>query len=269
MSPRPLLDTVVFGLTRITPALIALTVVRFPVDPAAATLFVQRILVLASLILAWNVAEGTFAVYLQKRDRSPSTSRGYLFATFLFGIVVLGLFGVFRSCSTQGLFLLLLAVLSLRGMGRVGWDQDRLRLSMACTLAAHTLLALLSLLCASEEVEWQKGVFALGIGLSTCAVELAWHSSLLSAPATARIAAPLFRISLVGGPLAIASLAFTSQLPFCYTATYLALLPALRVLSSLRRSGQPLPGTIRGSAGVFGIFLGIMVACRAYLSAGQ
>lgn len=266
MPPQPLLDTVTFALVRIAPALIALAVVRFPPDAALAMLFVQRILVLATLVLAWNVAEGTFAVYLRRRDSAPATARGYLLSTFIFGFLVLALFGVFRSCSTQGLFILLLAVLSLRGMSRVGWDQGRLRISMAATLAAHSLLALLSFLCASEDVQWQKALFALGIGLSTCAVELAWYARLLSAPGPSRIAAPLFRICLIGGPLAVASLAFTAQLPFCFTATYIALVPALRVLSNLRNSGKRLPDNIRGSAGVYALFMAIILGCRAYLS---
>lgn len=265
-SQRPLFDSLSFSLVRIAPALVSLAVMHLPSDEVTAARYIEQILSLASTLLAWNLAEGTFAVYLRAKEELAPSARGYLFSTFIFGFLVLALLGVFRSCSTQGLFMLLLAVLSLRGMSRVSWDQSRLRVAMGTTVAAHSLLALLSFLCASDQILWQMAVFALGIGLATTSVELAWHSEALSASAPARIAAPLFRVSLIGGPLAVASLAFTGYLPFSFSLVYVAILPALKLLGALRRSGEPLPSKFRPTVAIYAAFVAIVVACHAYAS---
>ena len=135
---------------------------------------------------------------------------------------------------------------------------------MATTVSAHSVLALLSLLCALGDLTWPTAILALGVGLAASSVELAWHAEELSPPATVRFAAPLFRVCLIGGPLIVASMAFTGLLPFLFSITYVAVLPGLRIIATLRRSGSALPKSVRPTLAVFALFIGIMAAVHTY-----
>ncbi len=262
-SPAPpLLSATAIGLVRLSPAVASLLIVTLPNDPAVASLLVSRLLALVAVIGAWNLTEGAFMVYLRKRENRTEESRGYLIVTLLCGACVLALFAVFRDRASQPLFLVLLSVLSLRGMSRTAWDQKRLRLAVATTFGAHTLLALLSLLCLLDLFRWQEVCVAVAVGCAATAVELAQHREPLSRPEAAWLSAPLYRVSLVAGPLIVATLALMGQLRAQYVLEYAALGAAMMVVQDLRRRSLPLPRGVGGSCGVYGLFVAIMLACR-------
>jgi hypothetical protein len=149
-------------------------------------------------------------------------------------------------------------------MARVGWDQKRFRLAMLTTVGGHSLLALLSLLSALDAFHWQEVAVAIAIGMSATAVDLAWHREDLLPPLTVRIAAPLYRLTLIFGPVVITTLVLLHQLPSLYMAVYGSLALALPLLRSLSKTGTPLPTGIQSSSGVYAVFVGIMVMCRLY-----
>lgn len=260
--------SVIFALLRLTPALFSLVLVPLPGDPEQAGIIIGRLLSLTAILLMWNLTESVFMLYVKKKLQEPSAARGYGIVAALCAVCVLALFAPFRIRGTQALFLLLLGVLSLRGMARAGWGQGRLRVAMFATFGAHSLLALTSLLCGLPATPLQGAtmavtvVAALAVGAALTAVELAAHHQLLAPRATARIAGPLFRITLVIGPLLVSSLAMSGLLPGMYNSVNAALFLAVPLLQRLSRSGTAVPANITGAAAVYALFVGILVACR-------
>lgn len=261
-------SSVLFALLRLTPALLSLVMVPLPADPEQAIVIIGRLLSLTAILLMWNLTESAFMLYVRKKVQEPSAARGYGVVAALCAVCVLALFAPFRIRGTQALFLLLLGVLSLRGMARAGWEQRRLRVAMLTTFGAHSLLGLTSLLCGLPEAPLQgstlavTAVTALAVGAALTAVELAAHHSLLAAAPTARIAGPLYRVTLIIGPLLISSLAMSGRLPGMYNSANAALFLAVPLLRRLSRSGGPVPTTITGTAAVYSLFVGVLAACR-------
>ena len=262
-------NPLLLSILRLTPALTALLFVPLPSDPEAAAMIVGRLLALTAILLAWNITEACALLYVDKRADDPSSARGYGIVVVIFAIVLLALFQPFRLRATQALFLFLLSVLSLRGMSRAAWQQERYRVAMFTTLASHSLLTMLSLLCALPQLtltSFPALSFLVGsslaVGTALTSVELAAHNQQLGGTCTKRIAAPLFRVTLIGGPLMVGVLALTNEIPSLYAAANGAVIAALPILKSTARSGLPVPPSARGTAGVYLLFVAIMVACR-------
>jgi len=261
-------SSVLFALLRLTPALFSLVIVPLPADPEQAIVVIGRLLSLTAILLMWNLTESAFMLYVRKKVQDPSTARGFGIVAALCAICVLALFAPFRIRGTQALFLLLLGVLSLRGMARAGWEQSRLRVAMLTTFGAHALLALTSLLCGLPDAPLQgstlavTAVTALAVGAALTSVELAAHAQLLSAKPAARIAGPLYRMTLIIGPLLVSSLAMSGLLPGMYNSVNAALFLAVPLLRRLSRSGSAVPTSILGTAAVYALFVGILAACR-------
>lgn len=224
---------------------------------------VGRLLVLSVIVLVWSMAESAIILHYRGREQGGDARRGYGFVAILLGLVLLGLLNIFRARSSQGLFLITLGLLSIRGMSRAGWEQNRPRIAFAGALLGATLLALLSFLAVSPEFVGEKLVFSLAIGAAATSVEAAWFGEALQGPAETRWALPLYRIVLFAGPVIVATMALAGHLPMHYTAVYLTIPLAARTLRSTAHLGSTnLAACYRPAIRVYLGFIAIIIVCR-------
>jgi hypothetical protein len=228
---------------------------------------VGRLLVLAAIVLVWSMAESALMLWHRAKLSRSGPSGGYGFVTLLLGVVLLGLLSIFRARSSQSLFLLTLAMLSVRGMSRAGWEQGRSQVAFGGAVVGGILLTLLSLLALSPDLNWQRCVFSIALGCAVASVEVAWFGLTVSPHGQPRWVLPVYRIVLFAGPVIVATMALAGQLPIQYSAVYLLVPLAARITSRLSRGDTHLSSCYRAAAGVYLGFVGIMLACLGYLNA--
>jgi hypothetical protein len=260
--------TLLFNLIRLSPLATSIMLGAFsaPTDLESSQAALGRLLVLSVIIIVWSMAESTVMLWHRAKQRQSESSRGYGFVTVLMGIALLALLNVFRARTSQSLFLLTLAMISVRGMSRAGWEQGRPRVAFGAAIAGATLLSVLSFFAVSPEFYWEKIAFAAAMGCAVASVEATWFGDALQAPANARWALPLYRITLLAGPVIVATMALAGYLPKYYAAVY-ALVPlAIRLVKNTSRSGINLTSYYGPTAGVYLGFMGIITACLLYMT---
>jgi hypothetical protein len=225
-----------------------------------------RLLVLSVIVIVWGMAESSIMLWHRAKQRQAESSRGYGFVTLLLGIVLLGLLNIFRARSSQSLFLLTLAMISVRGMSRAGWEQGRPRVAFTAAIAGAILLTLLAFFAVSPDFYWEKIAFATAIGCAAASVEATWFGDALRASTETRWALPLYRLVLLAGPVIVATMALAGYLPRCYTAVYILVPFAARVITRASGSGINLTSCYRATAGVYAGFMGIITACLLYMA---
>lgn len=259
---------VAFELLRFTPlgtVLLIGALTRHELPREHQELIIQRLLALGALFLVWSMAEGVVMLWYRAKVSGTSTSRGYAVVGFGLGFIVLLLLSAFRARVDQSVFLLTLAMLSLRGMARTSWEQGRCAVGFATSVAGLALLALASLFTASPDWHWQKGVTALAIGSSVASVEVAWFAAPPLVAHSKRWLLPAFRVLIFSGPVLIATLALLGSLPRNAVAVYLAVpLMAwlIRQTTKIDANGESdLTKLFRVTAGVCAGFIAIIGMC--------
>lgn len=275
---RSTLDITLYQLARLSPVMAFPLFGTYPPysDPEHLSLLVSRLVVLLAVLALWSMCESTFMLWYRSRVLQAQNSRGYACVAALLGLVTLGLLQIFRTRANQGLFLLLLAVLATRGMSRSGWEQGRTKIAFITSFVSGSLLGALSFLIFRESgigsehvtlfgaLPWQAGCIALALGSGAAAVETTWFSANSLNDATARWQLPGFRLFLFLGPIVVATLGLSGNLPLCYVTVYLCIPLAARLVRNVNDRGfiaaADFPPTVRA----YGLFLGIILACRAY-----
>lgn len=255
-----------FATIRLSPIAAPATIVpAFHQDPFLAELLVKQWLALLMVLVTWNMTEGAAILWMNaKRDLSERT-RSYLLVTMICGAISIGFLQYLRTLSSQGIFILTLALLSVRGMSRTGWENHRPAAGFVGAIVGHSLMALISFLFIAHTLDWQSVACALAIGSSVGAVETSWYAYSFSASST-KWALPLFRVSLCLGPVIIATMAMCSQIPSLYIASVLVVTLASKSLKKTRTDATIPDNLVSGPAGIYLAFLAIMAICRAYLS---
>lgn len=257
-----------FNLIRLSPLAtpIILGALSAPRDFESSQAAIGRLLVLSIVVIVWSMAESSIMLWYRAKRQQTASSRGYGFVTLLVGIVLLGLLSIFRVRTSQSLFLLTLAMISVRGMSRAGWEQGRPRVALAAAITGAMLLTLLSFFAISPEFYWEKITFAIAIGCSVASVEATWFGDALKAPSEARWALPVYRVVLLAGPVIVATMALVGSLPRYYVAVY-ALIPfAARIIKRASQGGVNLTSCYPATAGVYTGFVGIITACLFYMT---
>lgn len=260
---RALWESVLFSLIRLSPIIAPATIV--PVlsdDPVATDLLLRRGLALFAIFVLWNMTEGSAILWMKARNQASTSAKGYLIVTMLCGILTVAVLQYGRTISSQGIFLLILATLSVRGMSRSGWENGRPLAGFLGAILGNSLITLSSLLCVAPSLHWQSVAVAIAIGSSVAAVEASWYANTFSKEALTRWALPLFRATLGLGPIIIATMSMTNQIPLSYTLTSIVLLIATRYLNRANSLNAIPSSTIRGAAGIYLLFLTIMVVCK-------
>lgn len=237
-----------------------------PADIESSQEALGRLLVLSVIVIVWSMAESSVMLWHRAKHRQSESSRGYGFVTLLLGIVLLGLLSIFRARSSQSLFLLTLAMISMRGMSRAGWEQGRPRVAFGAAISGATLLTLLAFFAVSPDFYWEKIAFATAIGCAAASVEATWFGDALKAPTESRWALPLYRLVLLAGPVVVATMALAGYLPRCYTAVYVLVPFAARIIKQASGSGVILTSCYPATAGVYAGFIGIIVGCLLYMA---
>jgi hypothetical protein len=261
---RALWESTLFSLIRLSPIVAPATIV--PVlydDPAIADLILKRLLALLVTLVFWNMTEGAAILWMRAKNQGSERERSYLLVTMLCGIVTVAFLQYGRSLSTQGIFLLTLATLSIRGMSRTGWENARPLAGFVGAIMGNSLLALASLFCITPTFYWQSVVVAVAIGSSVAAVEASWYTHTVSKEAFTRWAGPLLRATLALGPIIIATMAMSNQIPLSYALTCLVLPPITQVLRRANAHGTIPSTTLTGAAGIYLLFLTIMTVCAS------
>jgi hypothetical protein len=260
--PRKLPETALYSLIRLSPILAPVAIVPlFLDDPLLVQLRVQIALITICLIGVWNMTEGAMILLMEAREAKSAQARGYLISTFLLVIVLLGMLQYFRMYSSQPLFIVMLGILSLRGMSRSGWENSRPTVAFVAAIAGHSLLALCTFSALESSISWQSALCSLAIGLSVAGVEASWNSTKITKDAASRFIIPLFRLTVSGGPIIIVTMALAHQLHPFYVATALLLIPARKIILKAKTPDSLPAQTLRGPAGIYLLFLTIMSVC--------
>jgi hypothetical protein len=173
-----------------------------------------------------------------------------------------------RSLTSQGIFLLTLAALSVRGMSRSGWENGRPLAGFFGAIVGNSILNLIalasltSLLPLSAGIDWHTVAVALSIGSSIAAVEASWYAKAFPKEALTRWALPLYRVTLCLGPIIIATMGMTNQIPLSYALTSVIVLVATRTLNSANTRGEIPSKLIRGAGGIYVLFMASMLMCK-------
>ena len=265
-TKRGFLPTFAFSLIRLSPIVAPATIVpAIPNDPLLAEVLVKQWLALFFVLVTWNMAEGTTILWMQAKSEASEKTRTYLLTTIIFAALTVAFLQYLRTLSNQGVFLLVLATLSIRGMSRTGWENGRPLAGFIGAVLGNSLIALISLLFIAPALYWQSVVTALAIGTAVGAVEASWYANSFS-KISARWALPLFRVALCLGPVIIATMGMANQIPLSYVLSVLTVLGAGRVIKRANNDGN-IPNTfLAGAAGIYLLFLTIMSLCRAYES---
>ncbi len=228
------------------------------------TALVSGLLILTVILITWGMAESTVMLWYKAKVEKRPENRGYLVVTLLLAAGMLVLLQFFRARVEQPTFLLVLGSLSLRGMSRSAWEQNRQKLAFTTSFAGAGLLAAASFSLMRDRIPWQGGVLACAFGSMVAAVECTWFARDGLVDSVAKWQTPLFRCALFIGPLAVGTLAFLGQLPLCFAAVYLALPVAARFAKKVTERGFVARVDFQGAAGIYLLFVGIIIACRGY-----
>jgi hypothetical protein len=265
-TSRGFLPTFAFSLIRLS-AIVAPAVIvpAIPNDPFLAEALVKQWLALFFVLVTWNMAEGTAILWIKAKSEVSEKTRTYLLITIIFAALTVAFLQYLRTLSNQGVFLLVLAILSIRGMSRTGWENERPLAGFLGAILGNSLIALISLLFIAPAFYWQSIVTAIAIGTAVGAVEASWHAEAFS-KTSARWPLPLFRLALCLGPVIIATMGMSNQLPQSYLLSVLTVLAAGQVIKRTNNDGKIPNKFLLGAAGIYLLFLTIMGLCRAYES---
>lgn len=265
-TKRGFWHTFTFSIIRLSPIVAPAAIVpAIPNAPTLAEILVKQWLALFLVLVTWNMAEGTAILWMKAKSEASEKTRTYLFITIIFAALTVAFLQYVRTLSNQGVFLLILGTLSLRGMSRTGWENGRPLAGFLAAMLGNSLIALVSLLFIAPTFYWQSAVTALAIGTAVGTVEASWYAESFSTT-KARWPLPLFRLSLCLGPVIIATMGMANQIPQPYLLAVLTVLAAGRVIKTANTSGR-IPDTFfTGAAGIYLLFLTIMSVCRAYES---
>lgn len=266
-TKRGFWETLLFSMIRLSPIVAPATIVpAIPDDLFAQDLLIKRWLTLFAVLVTWNMTEGATILWMKAKSEASEKTKSYLLVTIICAAVTLAFMQYYRTLSTQGVFILLLAALSVRGMSRSGWENGRPLAGFAGALLGNALIALISLLFIAPSLYWQSVACALAIGASVGAVEAAWYAHSFQTNMTARWPVPLFRVALCLGPIIIATMAMANEIPRSYMLTYSVIFLVPRILKRCTEDRR-IPSTMMaGPAGIYVAFLTIMTACKAYAS---
>jgi hypothetical protein len=266
-TPRKIWEPPLYAIIRLSSLFVPLAIVPiFKGDPILVTLQLQILLIALILLITWNMTEGSMILYLRAKAERSAQVMGYLIATIICGALMLIMLQYFRSYVSQSAFLTMLAVLNLRGMSRSGWENGRPAVALATAIAGHTLLVLTTFLLILPEVDWQSALCSLAFGLSVGAVEASWNSASFKGPAPSKASLTLYRFALCGGPIILSTMALAFQLAPHYLASAFSLLFARRIVVKTSSTNSIPSETLRGAAGVYLIFLTIIVGCMVCVS---
>jgi hypothetical protein len=258
------LRTLIYTLFRLSPAGTALAVLDFYLfTPQDYILIVNRLLRLLAVLVCWNMTEGAMMLWIKARKESSPQSRGFGVVTIGLVLTTLFVMQAFRAQVTQQLFLVLLAVLALRGMSRSGWEQGRPHVSVATSTLSHCLLAGLSFALALGEITPQAICVAIAVGTLLGAVEMTWHADALSQIHN-RWVRPMYRVCLAGAPALIGTLALLGYLERSYLLVYLLLPVAAPVIRRSATDGSISRVYLRRVMLMYLTLMGIMILCRVY-----
>ena len=265
-SKRGFLPTFAYSLIRLSPIVAPAAIIpAIPEDPFLAEVLVKQWLALFFVLVTWNMAEGTAMLWLKAKSEASEKTRTYLLITIIFAALTVAFLQYLRTLSNQGVFLVVLATLSIRGMSRTGWENGRPLAGFSGAIVGNSLIALISLLFIAPAFYWQSVVTALALGTAVAAVEASWYAESFGT-STVRWSLPLFRISLCLGPVIITTMGMANQIPHSYILAILTVLAAGRVIKRAPNDGQ-IPNTLlTGAAGIYILFLTIVGLCRAYES---
>ena len=267
--PRALWESLLFALIRLSPLIAPATIVPLPLNDAVATdLLFKRWLTLLVILVLWNMTEGAAILWMKARSNASERAKGYLIVTILCGVTTVAVLQYGRTLTSQGIFLLVLATLSVRGMSRSGWENGRPLAGFLGAILGNSLIALISLrsivslLSVAPALDWQSLVVAVAIGSSVSAVEASWYAHLFSREELTRWALALYRVTLCLGPIVIATMGMTNQIPLSYALTSMVVLVATRTLNSVNTRNEIPSRLVRGAGGIYLLFVASMMLCK-------
>lgn len=263
---RSFWESLLYSLIRTSPIAAPATLLPvIPSDPLLADLYIKQLLIFLILLITWNMTEGSMILWMRAKSEKSDSAKGLTIVTILCAIMALGMLQFFRNYTTRGIFIVLLVTLSLRGMSRSAWENGRPLVGFVGAIAGNSLLTLTAIMSVTNSFDWQSAVCAIAIGTSIAAVEASWYTDTFTAVGRAKWPLPLYRVSLVLGPVIISTMGMANQLQQSYILTLLVALAANRLLQKSETDTIP-RGTLRGAGGVYLLFLAVMAACKAYES---
>jgi hypothetical protein len=263
ITSRALWESVLYALIRLSPIIAPASIVTvLAEDPTVNELLVKRWLILLAILILWNMTEGAAILWMKAKSQASERAKGYFIVTILCGALTVAILQYGRSLSSQGIFLLILATLSVRGMSRTGWENGRPLAGFVGALLGNSLLTLSSLLVITSQVDWQSAAVAIAIGSSIAAVEASWHADVFSRESLTRWALPFYRITLCLGPIVVATMGMTNQIPLSYALTSIVLLIATRTLNTANTRNEIPSHMLRGAGGIYLLFVTHMVVCK-------
>jgi hypothetical protein len=268
-TPRALWESVIFAVIRLSPLIAPAAIVPLPAnDPIATDLLFKRWLTLLAILVLWNMTEGAAILWMKAKSQASDRTKGYLIVTILCGAITVAVLQYGRTLTSQGIFLLTLAALSVRGMSRSGWENGRPLAGFLGAMLGNSLIALASLrsivtlLSIAPSLDWQSIVVAGAIGSSVAAVEASWYARVFSKEELSRWALPLYRVTLCLGPIVIATMGMTNQIPLSYALTSVVVLVATRTLNAANTRAEIPSKLIRGAGGIYLLFVASMMVCK-------
>jgi hypothetical protein len=262
---RSITQNALYSVTRLAPIIAPLLIIpAIPPEAPLADLMIKRLLILTTLAIAWNMAEGAMILWMRAKTTASDREKSYLVVTMLLGAVVLGLLQFFRAFVSQEVFILALATLSARGTARSGWDNARPAIGFLGALSGNALLTLLSFILVTPSLDWQSALCALAIGSSVASVEAQWNSDRFPTVYDAQWPARSFRLSVLFGPVVIATLSMAHQLQWHYFTTLVVVVAARSLLRESVDKKEIPPYSLRGAHALSLLFFLILGACRAY-----
>lgn len=261
---RPISSSFIFALIRLSPVLAPILVVpALLTDPLAAEALLKLWLTLGTVLVAWNMTEGAAILWIKAKLEASEKTRSYLLVTMVCAMLTVAFLQYLRGLTSQGIFVITLGALSIRGISRSAWENKRPGAGFAAAIGGNTLITLISFLFFIPALDWQSVACACAIGISIAAVEASWYAHSFSSESWAL---PAFRLALCLGPVIITLMTISNQLPQPYLLTILVILLASRLIKKTRTTRTIPADFLRGAAGIYIAFLTIMIGCRAISS---
>lgn len=265
-TSRGIFPTTLFVLLRFTPVVTALTIITgtSSLAPEGIHQITDLLIRLTLVLVAWSMSEGALMLWIRERNAGSPSAPGYGVVSGFFALLVLLSLLIFRAASTQGMFLLLLGALSLRGATRAGWEQGRPLTAVCTCLAAHSAVAALSfLIVLDNHLPWEGVAISLAVGSLMGAVETTWYADALVGVRVGWLL-PLYRLSLALAPILIGTLALAGRLPKVYLVIYLLFAVITRTLRAISLDGRITPRLFGSVAITYLLCLSILSVCRIY-----
>jgi hypothetical protein len=263
-TKHPIAISAIFTLIRFLPIFAAFAFVNTSTLPFESSRALLDITIrLVAVFVFWSMAEGVFMLWAGERNAGSENSRGYAAVALLLALLVLVVLQAFRAQSTQAQFLLLLGVLSLRGMSRGGWEQGRELVAIVVSPVAHSLGALLSFLLTVGSISWQAALISLAIGAFTAAIEEKWYADKIPQDPPKWVM-PAYRATLFFPPFLIGSLSLFRQLPVSYISVFVVVFLVSRFIPNIASLADLQRSRFSTLAGIYILFIAILATARIY-----